>query len=49
MLNECDKWPKQRMGADEDILYGRGLVEAMRPFISALLKEKITDRTAQNI
>ncbi len=47
LLKECDKWPKQWEGMDEDVPYGQGLVEAMKPFISALLAEDITDRTAR--
>ena len=47
MMKECDKWPKQWMGLDEDVPYGQGIVEAMKPFVSALLAEDITDRTVR--
>jgi hypothetical protein len=47
MLKDCDKWPKQWMGIDEDLLYGQGLVEAMRPFILHLLALDVTDRTVK--
>ena len=47
MMKECDKWPKRWMGLDEDVPYGQGLVEAMKPFVSALLAEDITDRTVR--
>ena len=45
ILRGCDKWPKQWMGTDEDVPYGQGLVEAMRPFIAALIEDGISDRT----
>jgi len=47
ILRDCDKWPKQWMGMDEDVPYGKGIVEAMRPFIEALLEEGLSDRTLQ--
>jgi hypothetical protein len=35
------------MGMDEDVPYGKGIVEAMRPFIEALLDEGLSDRIIQ--
>jgi len=47
ILRDCDKWPKQWMGMDEDVPYGKGIVEAMRPFIEALIEEGLSDRILQ--
>jgi len=42
---ECDLWPLQWKGTGEDIPYGQGIVEAMRPFIEHLIAEGISDGT----
>jgi hypothetical protein len=33
------------MGMDEDVPYGQGIVDAMKPFIEALIAEGLSDRT----
>jgi len=35
------------MGMDEDVPYGNGIIDAMRPFIEALMAEGLSDRTIQ--
>jgi len=47
ILRDCDKWPKQWMGVDEDVPYGKGIVEAMRPFIESILEEGLSGRAIQ--
>lgn len=47
ILRDCEKWPRQWMGMGDDVLYGKGIVEAMRPFIVALVAERLSDRTLQ--
>ena len=46
-MRDCDKWPKQWMGMKEDVPYGKGIVDAMRPFIEALVEDGLSDRTIQ--
>jgi hypothetical protein len=45
ILLDCEKWPKRWMGLGEDVPYGRGIVDAMKPFIEGLIAEGVTDRT----
>jgi hypothetical protein len=45
IIRDCEKWPKQWMGLGEDVPYGRGIVNAMKPFIEALISEGVSDRT----
>ncbi len=47
ILRDCDTWPKKWMGIKEDVPYGAGIVEAMRPFIEALLDSGLAERTVQ--
>lgn len=47
ILKECDEWPKQWMGTDDDVPYGQGVVEAMRPFILELLDEGLSEGTVR--
>ncbi|MEI7910969.1 MAG: hypothetical protein WCK77_15140 [Verrucomicrobiota bacterium] len=44
-LRACNEWPEQWMGSDEDVPYGQGIVEAMKPFIESLIAGPLTDRT----
>ncbi|MCG2660849.1 MAG: hypothetical protein L6437_11465, partial [Kiritimatiellae bacterium] len=48
ILRDCEKWPRQWMGIGEDVPYGQGIVEAMRPFIAALVAKGLSDRTLRN-
>lgn len=47
ILRDCEKWPRQWMGMGEDVPYGQGIVDAMRPFIVALVAAELSDRTLQ--
>ena len=44
-LRACNEWPEQWLGSDEDVPYGQGIVEAMKPFIESLIAGPLTDRT----
>lgn len=39
------EWPKRSMRIKEDVPYGQGILQAMRPFIESMISEGLSDRT----
>lgn len=42
------EWPDAWSGTDEDVPYGEGLIEAMRPFIMDLIDQGLKKSTIRN-
>lgn len=47
-LSDFEEWPERWMGVNEDLEYGRGVLEAMRPFVEALLASDMSIRTVRD-
>ena len=45
ICSDFPEWPDSWCGLDEDIPYGRGLIDAMRPFIMDLILRGLAKRT----
>jgi hypothetical protein len=44
-ISEIDKWPGSWAGTDEDLEYGRRIMELMKPFIRGLLNSSYSSKT----
>jgi len=44
-ITELDKWPRSWAGTNEDVEYGRKIMELMKPFIRELLNSSYSSKT----
>ena len=44
-ISEINKWPRSWAGKDEDVEYGRRIMELMKPFITELLNSSYSSKT----
>ena len=45
IYKDFPKWPKSWMGIKEDVAYGQGILQVMRPFIERLIADGLSDKT----
>jgi hypothetical protein len=48
ICSDFSEWPDSWCGVDEDVPYGQGLLDAMRPFITDLVNRGLTKKTIRN-
>ena len=44
-ISEINRWPRSWAGTDEDVEYGRRIMELMKPFVRELLNSSYSSKT----
>ena len=42
---DFEEWPSKWMGLNDDLIYGKKLLEEIRPFVEQLVYSELTDKT----